>query len=284
MVVGIAVACLTALAAVAGSVDAPVVTSGIGYEVTVPWEALLERGDVAAGRVTGSGANTEPVVRFGPNEISTSLPRLVVFSAWLLVAFRKMDALAGLFTALTCLFALVLVYFATGGGTAATNAPLLGGLSQQTRFLVLAAVILAVVSAIALSLPDRFQRPTDRETVGPALARFRSAIGGERDGSTPREPSPENPVERAWWDVTRRVDRESWATRTPREIEREAADAGLSRAAVRDLRETFEEVRYGGAPASEDRQRRARELRERLDAGDDPGGAGTRDAGEEGSR
>jgi hypothetical protein len=231
--------------------------------VTVPWESLLEGADGAAGRLVGTAGNTEPI-EFGPNEISTPVGKLVVFSAWLLVAFRKMDALAGVFTAVTVLVAAGVVFLATGGGSAVASAPILGDLPPRVAFLVLAAVLVAGATAVGIALPDRFQRPSERDRVVPALDRLRRSPGSESGVSAP-DPSPSNPVERAWWDVTRRVDRESWATRTPREIEREAVDADLSPGAVRDLRRLFEEVRYGDASASGERERRARELRDRLD-------------------
>lgn len=277
LVVGVAVVCLAALSAVAGSVDTPLLTGGVGYEVTVPVESLLDRGNAVAGRLVASGGNAEPV-GFGPNEISTPLGKLVVLSLWLVVAFRKMDALAGLLAAVTGLFVLVGLYVATAGGTATTNAPLLGELPPPVAFLVLAAALLAALGAVVLSAPERFRRPTEHEAVVPVLDRLGRPVGGRTADDPAPDPSPENPVERAWWDVTRRVDRDSWATRTPREIERAAGNADLPSATVRDLRRLFEEVRYGGAPATEDRQRRARELRERLDTGD----SGDADAGDPG--
>lgn len=77
-----------------------------------------------------------------------------------------------------------------------------------------------------------------------------------------------NGVYRAWRELAASVDGVGGRTLTPAEVARRAIDDGLDGEAVRAITETFAEVRYGGRPATEDRESRARAALDRLDGGD----------------
>ncbi len=80
----------------------------------------------------------------------------------------------------------------------------------------------------------------------------------------PPEPNPSNDVERAWWSMVERFGVERPHTKTPGECAREAVEAGADRDAAETLTRTFEEVRYGGAPITDERLDRIRNDTERL--------------------
>ena len=76
----------------------------------------------------------------------------------------------------------------------------------------------------------------------------------------------ENEVYRAWREMTDQLDIRRAETTTPREFQRRAADAGLAPADVRELTGLFEEVRYGGQSATEDREQRAVTVLRRIES------------------
>ncbi|EFW91242.1 hypothetical protein ZOD2009_15481 [Haladaptatus paucihalophilus DX253] len=77
-------------------------------------------------------------------------------------------------------------------------------------------------------------------------------------------PDPSNEIERAWWSMVERFGVDRPHTKTPGECAREAIDAGGDEDAVRTLTRTFEEVRYGGEPITDDRLDRIRHGSDRL--------------------
>ncbi|WP_231189745.1 DUF4129 domain-containing protein [Haladaptatus sp. DYF46] len=77
-------------------------------------------------------------------------------------------------------------------------------------------------------------------------------------------PDPSNEIERAWWSMVERFGVDRPHTKTPGECAREAIDAGGDEEAVRTLTRTFEEVRYGGEPVTDDRLDRIRHGTDRL--------------------
>lgn len=79
--------------------------------------------------------------------------------------------------------------------------------------------------------------------------------------------SPAHTVEGAWLGMVRRLDLDDPGTMTTSECASAAIEAGLDREAVQRLTETYEEVRYGGRPVTEDREEVARQSRRRIDAG-----------------
>lgn len=267
LAVGGTAACLGALAAASGSIAAPAATGGVSYEVAVPWEAAFRGADSALAR--GAGSPSETPLGLGSNAVSTHLGNVVVLGGWLLVALRKMDAVAGALTAVsTVLLAVVLSTLSLGGG----DAVVMSDVPPSVRLYLVAAVVVVAATVVAFSVPDRLRRPDGDEAELPSLARFRGAPGSETTTDVAPDPSPSDPIERAWLDVTREVGGDSWTTRTPGEIECEAAASGRPEEAVRDLRRLFERVRYGGESATDEHRERARALRDRIGgaAGDHP--------------
>lgn len=105
--------------------------------------------------------------------------------------------------------------------------------------------------------------------LGLALA---SVFGSRETGSAatgPQWPSetPANEVHRAWLSMVDETGIDEPSRRTPAECAAAAIEAGLDPAAVRTLTETFEEVRYGGKPVTDERRERARRELDRLGGG-----------------
>lgn len=75
---------------------------------------------------------------------------------------------------------------------------------------------------------------------------------------------PSNEVHRAWLAMVDSIPVERPWTRTPSECADIARDTGADPEAVADITETFEEVRYGGRPVTDERRERARQGLERL--------------------
>lgn len=108
------------------------------------------------------------------------------------------------------------------------------------------------------------------------LALFAALLdAGEDDGDAeipergrrPLDFAPENDVDAAWVRLVSAVGERAGSARTTREYERAAVDAGLDPDAVSLVTRTFEEVRYGGQPVTDERRRRANEGVQRLGLG-----------------
>lgn len=86
-----------------------------------------------------------------------------------------------------------------------------------------------------------------------------------------------NVIYRAWRDMTEALDVSDPETTTPAAFAEAAIDAGVAEADARSLTELFREVRYGDAPATADREERARETLRRIEDAyaSDEEGAGT---------
>jgi hypothetical protein len=96
--------------------------------------------------------------------------------------------------------------------------------------------------------------------------RLRRAVRGPDDpAAEPLAPAPENDVERAWVELVRRAGIDRPRTRTPRDCARRAVETGFDPSHVERLRRTFEDVRYGTHPPTDEQARVARETLARLD-------------------
>lgn len=106
-----------------------------------------------------------------------------------------------------------------------------------------------------------------------ALALALAGVFGSRETAStaagPAWPSetPDNDVHRAWLGMVTQTGIDEPHRRTPAECASAAIEAGLDPAAVRTVTETFEEVRYGGAPVTDERRERARRGLDRLGGG-----------------
>lgn len=82
----------------------------------------------------------------------------------------------------------------------------------------------------------------------------------------PSEP-PGNEIYGAWLDMVERADPEQPWSRSPAQCASAAVDAGMDSEAVGRLTTLFEEVRYGGADPTDERQQSARKWLQRLRGG-----------------
>lgn len=111
-----------------------------------------------------------------------------------------------------------------------------------------------------------------RERIAAVVAALVPQTGGGRDDSLDRpwaDVDPGDEVSRAWLALARRTDVDRPRARTAREYADAAVDQGLNPDAVETVTREFEAVRYRGADVTDDRERRAREGRTRIDG--DPG-------------
>lgn len=98
-------------------------------------------------------------------------------------------------------------------------------------------------------------------------------------GSTPSEPTdsdeerleegdpivePTNEVYRAWWEMARRTEVSQATSRSPAEFATAAVEAGMNPDAVTELTRLFRGVRYGGASITDETERRATAVLDRI--------------------
>lgn len=154
---------------------------------------------------------------------------------------------------------------------------LVGGLFPAVGPLALAGLAaLAVAAATLLGLRPGDGRTSEDDGVEGDEERDDTTEGPTAAG--PSGAATTNEVYRAWATLTGRVEMARPESATPGEYARAAIAAGLDRETVERLTDLFEAVRYGGAPATAERERDAREAVEKLDD------APAADDGEEGAR
>lgn len=162
-----------------------------------------------------------------------------------------------------------------GGGEGAASAP------ELLFALVVIVALVASVGVLLLASGD------DEATPGSGAAAEDDPEESERDlaavGRTAGEAADriessdaDNEVYRAWRDMTAVLDVDRPASSTPAEFASAAVDAGVDEEPVGTLTEVFERVRYGGADATDDRERQAvaalRQIEERHGDPANPGG------------
>lgn len=148
------------------------------------------------------------------------------------------------------------------GGAGAT-----GGEAIPAAFITLAALCFAAVITYMM-----FKRKTTE-----------TAVGG-RGGTTAEPPAPvetgdvapaidiedvptTNAVYRSWREMATAAVDASDRTVTASEVARAAVTSGFDREAVRTLTDLFEEVRYGGRPVTDERERRAESALSSIEEG-----------------
>lgn len=133
----------------------------------------------------------------------------------------------------------------------------------------------ALGGALVLRDGDDDESPAVEDTTE---RRGRTPAGGAPDAAPgPLAADPENAVEGAWLSLAERVDDAVDRGRTPREYAARAREAGLDADAVERITALFREVRYGGRPVTDDRERAASRAREALDGEADGGHRGPDD-------
>ena len=154
-------------------------------------------------------------------------------------------------------------------------------LSSPTALLILVVVVGLAVVAVAVYATGRDDAGRD-DAAGPdpepepdrdeaATERIGRIAGAAADRIDDDAVDVDNEVYRAWRRMTASLDVDSPETTTPREFERAAVDAGMTRDDVGALTDLFEAVRYGDRDPTEDAEHRAVETLRRIEAGD--GGA-----------
>jgi hypothetical protein len=148
--------------------------------------------------------------------------------------------------------------------------PLLGGGSGESSGAVVSAptavvfvlVGIALLGGVAVVLasrgddaaePDAPEPSTPAEPDVAAVAR----VAGQAADRIADDATVDNEVFRAWAAMTEALDLESPETTTPAAFETAAVEAGMDPSDVAELRRLFEEVRYGGEAASDEREQQA---------------------------
>lgn len=138
----------------------------------------------------------------------------------------------------------------------------------------------AVVALAALAggavLVRRFRRRDGGTGVDEAAVSRAAGEAADRIESAPDAAAYENEVYRAWREMTRLLDVPRPAASTPGEFCRAALEAGLDPEASRTLTRAFEDVRYGTADPTTDRERRVVEALRRIEATHGDGGGSDR--------
>ena len=133
---------------------------------------------------------------------------------------------------------------------------LLALLRKLVQWLVWVVPVLVVIGGVAAGV--RFRGRLFDGGDGKSTGEY------ERTPTPPPTPDPSNEIERAWWAMVERFGVNQPYTKTPGECAREAINAGGDEDAIHTLTRTFEEVRYGGEPITDDRLDRIHHGTDRL--------------------
>lgn len=142
---------------------------------------------------------------------------------------------------------------ATDSGTSAFDAP------TVALALLFGLALVGALAAFVRSTGDNVQAPPPEPSEGEIDSQV-TALGEAAGTAADRiegGADVNNEVFRAWREMTDRLDAPNPQTTTPAEFARIAVAAGIAREDVNELTDLFEEVRYGDAPATEERERRA---------------------------
>jgi hypothetical protein len=142
--------------------------------------------------------------------------------------------------------------------------------------LLLVVAILGAVVLLFVSTGDDESPPDAPETPSEDHER-RAAVGAAAGAAADRieaEADVDNEIYRAWVEMTRHLDVSNPKASTPAEFAAAAVDAGMERDGVDELTALFEQVRYGDATPTAERERRAVEALRRIESAyaEDSGG------------
>ncbi|MFB6197887.1 MAG: DUF4129 domain-containing protein, partial [Halobacteriaceae archaeon] len=110
------------------------------------------------------------------------------------------------------------------------------------------------------------EEEAEEETDQTALAEIGRAAGAAADRIV-ASGEAENEVYRAWMEMTDLLDLSEPETKTPGEFASAAREAGMNPDDVDELTQLFEEVRYGGLPATDEAEERAIKCLRRIEEG-----------------
>ncbi|MFC4449114.1 DUF4129 domain-containing protein [Halorussus aquaticus] len=161
------------------------------------------------------------------------------------------------------------VSLAPSGGSGAP-----GGASGTTftdpSFLLMAGLGVALLAAVALLFvsssgddPEDEESFAEPDDTGDVRAVGRAA--GEAADRIEDATDVDNEVFRAWREMTDHLDVANPAASTPAEFAGAAVEAGMAREDVDRLTSLFEEVRYGGESATEEREQQALDALRRIE-------------------
>jgi hypothetical protein len=155
------------------------------------------------------------------------------------------------------------------GGSGQTNAEEQPPLRDRLAGVFWLVVVLAVVGTIVYALRRRLAAFFEGGTTGEAST-----------PASPPTPTPTDGMALAWYRMIEGLGLDWRPTAAPGEYADAAVRDGADRDGVTTLTDLFRECRYGGAPVTEDRLRRARDALSRLgieddDEDDDGSGAGS---------
>ena len=150
---------------------------------------------------------------------------------------------------------------AEGGGGGA-SAP------EAAFAIVLVFVLLASVTLLLVSTgeDDEAEAPPGTDEDDPIDVAAIGRTAGAAADRIEADADVDNEVFRAWREMTAQLDVDRPQSSTPAEFASAAVDAGMARADVDELTGLFEEVRYGGATATERRERRAVDALRRIES------------------
>lgn len=146
------------------------------------------------------------------------------------------------------------------------------GESQPVSVPSIVLIVLLVVTLVGLLAAlyigqtgeedDPPQEPADEPADGPAKL---ATVAGQTADDIEKQAAVENAVYRAWAEMTAELSVADPETMTPGQFARAAIDAGMDPDDVDELTSLFEEVRYGNAPVTEQREQEAIETLRRIE-------------------
>jgi hypothetical protein len=164
------------------------------------------------------------------------------------------------------------------GGGGATDA-VARSVDPPTALLAMVGLLLLGAVAVIVRASGDQRRPLPAESTpddaSPATPAAVADAAGRAADRLAGDVDPENAVYRAWREMTADLPVDH-ATGTPAAFADAAVAAGLDREDVAELTRLFEEVRYGGVPASAERVERAEAALRRIERtyADEPGPVG----------
>ncbi|UVE51749.1 DUF4129 domain-containing protein [Haloferax larsenii] len=159
-----------------------------------------------------------------------------------------------------------------GGGLPGGGAGSASSVSPPTALfgllllVALAAAVLMLVTSTGDSSPSDDDPEMDPDDGHPDVAAVGRAAGAAAERIESGGADVENEVFRAWGEMTALLDVPNRSAATPDEFATAAVDAGMDRDDVTELTTLFEAVRYGGAEATAERERRAVDALRNIEA------------------
>ncbi|WP_277553998.1 DUF4129 domain-containing protein [Halobaculum limi] len=172
-----------------------------------------------------------------------------------------------------------------GGGSSGSNAA--GEAVSTPTLLVGLLLVVAIIGSVLLlfvSTGDDDEMLAD-DPPEPPQAEVRHEVGvraGQAADRLESDADLDNEVYRAWREMTAALPVENPHSTTPAEFAAAAVDAGMDREDVTALTDVFEAVRYGGEPATSEREREAINALRRIEAAYAGDGLGDDDTDESG--